>query len=78
MNINTLHRILLPNKGHSLFSLFRDQKAVSDSNYLYLYLDTCPADRVPNNSDHFLYKMVMARLCLVGFKYAEIRKLSLL
>ncbi len=74
MDISTLHPILLPNKEHSLFSLLGDQKEVSDSNYLYLYLGTCLVDRVPNDSAHFLYKMVMARLRLVGFKYAEIRK----
>ena len=74
MDINTLHPILLPNKGHSLFSLLGDQKEVSDSTYLYLYLGACLVDRVPNDSEHFLYKMVMARLRLVGFKYAEIRK----
>ena len=74
MDINTLHPILLPNKGHSLFSVLGDQKEVSASKYLYLYLSTCLVDRVPNDPGHFLYKMVMARLRLVGFKYAEIRQ----
>ena len=74
MDISTLHPILLPNKGHSLFSLLGDQKEISASKYLYLYLGTCLVDRVPNDPGHFLYKMVMARLRLVGFKYAEIRQ----
>ena len=72
MDISTLQPILSTRQGENDFSLYGDGPSIAESRYLHLFLGLSLVDRVPNDPCHFLYKLVMARLRLVGFKYNDI------
>ena len=69
-----LHPLLPPRKGHSAFSLLGNAEKPEMCTELQLFLGVQPVDRFPNRPDHFLYKLAMARLRLVGFRYADIQR----
>ncbi len=61
-----LQQLLLPCKCGCSFSLYVD--SVKNPTQYYIYLGLSLVDTVPNNSCHFLYKLLCARLRLSGFR----------
>ena len=61
-----LQQLLLPCKKNCKFDLLTDNPS-SPTQY-YIYLGVVLVDSIPNNKNHFLYKLMCARLALAGFK----------
>lgn len=74
MNDFTIYPVLPLVNSTNVFSLHSDHIDHAQSKYLYLMLGICIVERVPNDPNHFLYKMLVARLRTAGFKYKEIQR----
>jgi hypothetical protein len=67
-----LQQLLLPCKSGCSFSLYAD--SVKNPTQYYIYLGLSLVDTVPNNPNHFLYKLLCARLRLSGFRLDGLSK----
>lgn len=66
MEVITVQQLLLPTKKKCQFDLYVDSK--ENPKEYYTYIGPIFIDTVPNNKNHFLYKLMCAKLYLAGFK----------
>lgn len=75
MNAHNLHPFLIASNGRCPFSLFGDSDDFDNCNFLILQLGVIQLEEIPNDKSHFLYKLLVARLRISGFRLKSLCEL---